>query len=325
MASDTRIENLDDYLANAEPEHIRARVAYLYFVAGQTQQDIANSLGITRLRVNNIVGQCRIDGTVSVDVRIPIVECVALEERLRKRFGLASVTVVPTIPDVDVLQRMIGEAAGALLDRLIANGMGLGVGWGRTLSWAVNRLPRRRYAESWVATLMGGLTRGSGTNTFEVATHFAQALGAECYYLAAPLYCPSVESRDMLLTHQGLADVMRRARGVDIALVSSGDFSKRSQLAVTPTVKENLAELRAAGAIGDLLGSFLTAEGKLADHPLNERAMALNIADLARIKTSILVSGGLYKFDIVRAALISSRVNGIVTDEALARAILDKS
>lgn len=325
MASDTRIKDLGDYLANAEPEHVRARVAYLYFVAGQTQQDIADHLGITRLRVNNIVGQCRSDGTVVVDVRLPIADCIALEERLKTRFGLGSATVVPIIDDVDVLQRMIGEAAGALLDRLIGNGMGLGVGWGRTLSWAANRVTRRRYGESWVATLMGGLTRGSGTNTFEVATHFAQALGADCYYLAAPLYCPSIESREMLLTHHGLADVMRRARSVDLALVSSGDFSRRSQLAVTPTVKENLASLREAGAIGDLLGSFLTAEGKLADHPLNERVMALNIADLARIKTSILVSGGLYKFDIVRAALISERVNGIVTDEALARTILEKS
>lgn len=325
MASDARINDLGDYLTNPEPEHIRARVAYLYFVAGQTQQEIANGLGITRLRVNNIVGQCRTDGSVSVDVRIPIAECIALEERLKTRFGLVSATVVPTIDDIDVVQRMIGEAAGTLLDRLIGNGMGLGVGWGRTLSWAANRLARRRYSKSWVATLMGGLTRGSGTNTFEVATHFAQALGADCYYLAAPLYCPSVESREMLLTHHGLADVMRRALAVDIALVSSGDFSKRSQLAVTPTVKGNLAGLRTAGAIGDLLGSFLTAEGELADHPLNERVMALNIGDLARLKTSILVSGGLYKFQIVRAALVSSRVNGIVTDEALARAILEKS
>jgi DNA-binding transcriptional regulator LsrR (DeoR family) len=325
MASDARISDLRDYIANAEPEHIRARVAYLYFVAGQTQRDIADSLGITRLRVNGIVGQCRIDGSVRVDVHIPIAECVALEERLKARFGLGQATVVPTIDDNDVLQRMIGEAAGALLDRLIGNGMGLGVGWGRTLSWATNRLTRRRHAESWVATLMGGLTRGSGTNTFEVATHFAQALGADCHYLAAPLYCPSVESREMLLTHDGLADVMRRARSVDIALVSSGDFSRRSQLAVTPVVRENLAGLRARGAIGDLLGSFLTAQGELADHPLNERIMALNIRDLARIRTSILVSGGLYKFDIVRAALVSARVNGIVTDEALARAILEKS
>lgn len=325
MATDTHIEDLGDYLANAEPEHIRARVAYLYFVAGQTQQEIANNLGITRLRVNNIVGQCRIDGTVSVDVRLPIAECVVLEERLKQRFGLVSATVVPAIADVGVQQRMIGEAAGALLDRLIDNGMGLGVGWGRTLSWAAKRLTRRRHSQSWVVTLMGGLTRGSGTNTFEVSTHFAQALGAECHYLTAPLYCPSVASRDMLLTDQGLADVMWRARNVNIAFVSSGDLSTRSQLAVTPTVKENLPGLLAAGAIGDLLGSFLTTEGKLADHPLNERAMALNIAELARIKTSILVSGGLYKYDVVRAALISARVNGIVTDEALARAILDKS
>ena len=48
---------------------------------------------------------------------------------------------------------------------------------------------------------MGGLTRGSGINTFEVATEFARVLGADCYYVAAPIYPPSVESRETLLTH----------------------------------------------------------------------------------------------------------------------------
>ena len=38
---------------------------------------------------------------------------------------------------------------------------------------------------------MGGLTRGAGTNTFEVATEFARLIGADCYYVASPIYCPS--------------------------------------------------------------------------------------------------------------------------------------
>ena len=69
---------------------------------------------------------------------------------------------------------MIGEAAAAILDELIADGQCISVGWGRTLSASIKQLRTRKLANSSVVSLMGGLIRGSGTNTFEVATQLAR-------------------------------------------------------------------------------------------------------------------------------------------------------
>jgi DNA-binding transcriptional regulator LsrR (DeoR family) len=305
-----------------DAEHVRARVAWYYYVGGLTQQEIADKLGITRLRVNRIVGQARADGLVQIDIRMPLARCVALEERLRERYGLAEVSVVPTLDDDAELQRVVGEAAGVMLDPLLRDGQGLGVGWGRTLSAALKRLTARRFSRGWVATLMGGLTRGSGTNTFEVSTGFAKVLGSECYYLAVPIYFPSPESRDALMQHYGIAEAYRRARLADIALVSCGDTSTRSLLVSTQIVTENIAELRAAGAVGDLLGVFLDAEGRPVEHPLNRRVMALSPFDLKAIPNSILASGGQHKAPVIRAVLTGGYVKRLVTDEACAEAVL---
>ena len=301
---------------------VQARAAWYYYIGGLTQQEIADKLGLTRLRVNKIVGQARSDGLVRIEIQMPFVACVALEEKLKARFNLDDVTVVPTVPDPDTLQQVIGEAAGTMLQPLLKDRIGLGVGWGRTLRAAVRRLKASRYPNSWVTALMGGLTRGSGTNTFEVSTEFARALGAECYYVTAPIYCPSVESRSTLLTHYGLAEVMRRAREGDIALVSCGDLSARSLLASTHIVSENLAELRAAGAVGDLLGTFLDANGQPVDHPLNARVMALSPTELKAYPISILASGGLPKLPVVRSVLAGRYVNRLVTDESVAEALM---
>jgi DNA-binding transcriptional regulator LsrR (DeoR family) len=200
--------------------------------------------------------------------------------------------------------------------------MGLGVGWGRTLSFALKKIAPRRFSRSWVATLMGGLTRGSGTNTFEVSTGFARALGSECYYLAAPIYFPTAESRATLVSHYGIAEALKQARNADLALVSCGDLSDRSLLVVTQTVSENLESLKGAGAVGDLLGVFLDASGRPVDHPLNERTMAISPADLKAIPDSILASGGLNKAPIVRAILSYGYVKRVVTDEDCAAAML---
>jgi DNA-binding transcriptional regulator LsrR (DeoR family) len=299
-----------------------ARVAWYYYIGGMTQQEIADRLDLTRMRVNRIVGQARTDGLVHVVVKLPLASCVALEEKLRARLGLVDVAVVPTVSDPDAQQQAIGEAAGSMLDPLLREAVTLGVGWGRTLRAAVRRLTPRRLGASHVAALMGGLTRGSGTNTFEVATEFARVIGAECYYVAAPIYCPSVESRSVLLTHYGLAEVMRRARECEVALVSCGDLTRRSLLASTHIVSECIEDLRSAGAVGDLLGSFLDEFGRPVDHPLNRRVMALPLDEFKNIPATILASGGSEKMPIVRAILRSGYVNRLVTDEATAEGLI---
>jgi DNA-binding transcriptional regulator LsrR (DeoR family) len=169
---------------------------------------------------------------------------------------------------------------------------------------------------------MGGLTRGSGINTFEVATEYARLIGAECYYMAAPIYCPSTESRSTLLTHYGLAEVMRRAREGHIAMVSCGDLTPRSLLASTHIVSECLADLRAAGAVGDLLGTFLDSDGRPVDHLLNGRVMALPLAELKAYPISILASGGSQKMPVVRGILRAGYVRRLVTDEATGEGLL---
>lgn len=311
-----------DPAADWREAQIQTRAAWYYYVGGFTQQEIADRLGLTRLRVNKIVGQARADGLVRIEIKMPFANCVALEEKLKARFALDEVSVVPSVPDPDTQQQVIGEAAGRMLEPLLKEGTGLGVGWGRTLREAARRMRPHRHPGSWVTSLMGGLTRGSGTNTFEVSTEFARLLGAECYYVAAPIYCPSVESRSTLLTHYGLAEVMRRAREGNIALLSCGDLSGRSLLASTHIVSESLDELRAAGAVGDILGTFLDEYGRPVDHPLNQRVMALSPQEVKIYPVSILASGGLSKFAIVRAILNARYVRRLVTDESVAEALL---
>ncbi|HSI42061.1 MAG TPA: sugar-binding domain-containing protein [Xanthobacteraceae bacterium] len=307
-----------------EAEQVRARVAWLYFVGGLTQQDIADKLGLTRLRTNKILGQVRADGSVVIDIRLPLAECVELEFKLAERYGLQEVSVVPSVDNEADQQQVIGDAAVVIMNRIVQNGMGIGVGWGKTLAAGLRRVAAGPLPESWVTSLMGGLTRGSGSSTFEVATGYARAISAECYYLTAPLYLPTPEARQILLSHHGIGETMRRARSVDVAFLSCGDMTERSLLVRTQTVSESLESLREAGAVGDLLGVFLNAEGEPVDHPLNERVLSLLPREVKTARFSLLASGGMHKLPIVRAILRAGYVNRLVTDENCAAALLER-
>ena len=303
-------------------EQMRARIAWYYYVAGLTQQEISDRLGIARARVNKIAGQLRADGSVVVDIRLPLVTCVELEEKLKAIYGLKQVAVVPSVADDEQLRRMIGDAGGIVLDALIGDNQCLSVGWGRTLSASIKRLRSRQLKDSSVVSLMGGLTRGSETNTFEVSTELAKTLGADCYYVTAPIYCPSIESREILLTHRGVNEVMERARKSDLAIVSCGDLSHKTALTAMSSVGERLPDLKKSGAVGEILGTFLDKHGLPVDHILNQRVIAMPPADLKMIPNSILISGGLYKADIIQAILRAGYVNGLVTDEAVAQRLV---
>lgn len=308
-----------------EEQQIYARVAWLYFEGGQTQQEIADQLGLTRLRVNKILGILRAEGAIVVNIRLPLANCVALEVRLKQVFGLDDVQVVPSFNGVSEQQRVIGHAAGAMLEPMLQDGQGIGVGWGKTLAATLQRLTPSAFPNSWVSSLMGGLTRGAEWGTFDVAIGYARLLQAECYHLVGPLYFPSAESRELLLKHQGIRETLIRASRVSVAVVSCGDLSDRSQLAKLPSVRENMAGLRGAGAVGDFMGTFLDAEGNPVRHPLNDCVLSLGIEEVRKIPISILASGGVYKAPIMYGILKAGYVRRLVTDEQCATALLQKA
>ena len=174
------------------------------------------------------------------------------------------------------------------------DGCTLAVGWGRTLRQAVRETRGKSLPNLKVLSLLGGLHYGSANNTAEIASSFASLFGGSYYYLAAPVFASSDEYRDMMLAEGSVQDVLGQARNADMALVT----------------------------VGDLLGHYLNKDGEEVDHPLNRRVISLDLEDLRHIRKVVLVSGGPYKADIIRAVLLCKFVHELVIDEATAEQLL---
>lgn len=84
-----------------------------------------------------------------------------------------------------------------------------------------------------------------------------------------------------------------------------------------------MQELRDAGAVGDVLGRFLDAEGNEIDHPLNARTVGVNLNALADIPNKILTAAGKHKVPIIRAAIKRGLVDTLVTDDLTAELLLE--
>ena len=308
-----------------EDEQLRVRVAWLYFMEGLTQGDIAARLGITRLRANRLLGEARESGLVTIRVNSPLAGCVELERELVREAGLKDAVIVPTPGDPEQVTAAIGRATAEYLARHLGETRvrGLGVGWGATLRETVRHLRSANLSELSVNSMMGGLTHGLELNTFEIAGEFARRINGQCNYLAAPIYAGSPRSRDTILEQDVFRETFQRLATNDVALMSVGDLSRRSLLIRYGLPRDVTVEsLRACGAVGDIMGTFLDAAGKPVKHAVNRRVIALPVDRLRDIATVIVASGGLNKTAILAAALRAKLCSVVVVDEATARAAL---
>src|SRR4051794_34035386 len=106
-----------DPVSAGDDEQLYARVAWLYHKEDRTQGEIADILGLTRLRVNRILAECRASGLVRISLSTRFESCVALERRLFEEHGLSDAVIIPTPLDPDQTHALVGQAAGDFLTR----------------------------------------------------------------------------------------------------------------------------------------------------------------------------------------------------------------
>jgi DNA-binding transcriptional regulator LsrR (DeoR family) len=304
-------------------EQVATRAAWLYFVAGLTQVQIGKKLGLNRTRVNRLLAHARDQGLVQINITGRLASCVELEETLKSRYELEDAIVVPTPPDQELIPQVIATAAAAALSARLRDGMSVGVGWGRTLRLSIQSVPRRQLGRLSVVSLLGGLTRGSAMNPHETASHLADLVGAQCYYVAAPALTDTESTRDLLIAQPMLREIFERGAKVDLAFLSVGELTQGCTMARVGLISQGeVDDLLKAGATGDICAHWIDAEGRLVDHPLNSRVVALSPEKLKEIPCVMIASGGRTKSKALRGVLKGGMCDVIITDEQTAASIL---
>ena len=81
--------------------------------------------------------------------------------------------------------------------------------------------------------------------------------------------------------------------------------------------------LRGLSRIRHILGFFLQADGKRVEGlEIHRELLGVTLDELAQLPTIIGAAGGVEKADAIYAALKGRRINGLVTEETTARAVL---
>ena len=301
-----------------------ARAGWLYYVAGNNQEEIARKLNVSRQTAQRLVSLSVSEGLVKVRLDHPIGRCMELAEKLAQRFALDLVEVVPSDPESDSTIIGVAQAAAAEIERRLRapDPIIMAIGTGRTLKAAIEQLTPMEAPQHKIVSLTGNIAPDGSASYYNVIFNMADTVKARMFPMPLPVIASSPEEREMLLRQPMVKETLALTAKDDITFVGIGDLGADAPLYLDGFItKDELKALQKAGAIGEIVGWAFDAQGKMIQGLTNARVAS---APMPPRESSLVVAlaMGEKKLPGVVAALNRRLVNGLITDERTASKLL---
>lgn len=311
---------------DAVDELLSIRAAELYYEENLTQEEIGRSLRITRWKVGRLLTQAKDEGFVRIEILHSRARRPQLERRLRDERGLTDAVVVSRVGvrSEDEVQQRVAQAAADYLTGLQPRPRVLGVSWGRTLADIAHHLRDGWSAGTDVVQINGGVSVSSRPGTAAAtAVGIAQKGGGSAALLPSPAILEQRATKEAIEADRVVAHVLELARSADVYLFSAGAADHRSVHVDSGYLTTgDIDRLVAAGAVGDVLGRYIAADGHVVDAALDARTVGLSLDELRAATVAVAAIAGEAKRDIAAAVVGAGLCTVLVTDESTARHLL---
>jgi DNA-binding transcriptional regulator LsrR (DeoR family) len=311
---DTESNRLDD----------AARAGWLYYIAGNTQDEIASKLNVSRQTAQRLVSLAVSKKLIKVRLDHPIAHCLDLAQRLKEKYGLLFCEVVPADPASQSRTLGVAEATAAELERRLESQhpIVVALGSGRTLRAAAEQLQPMDCPQHKIVSLVGNIAPDGSASFYDVITRVADAVRAPHYPMPLPVIASTVSEKKLLLAQKPVRHVIELAKQADVTFVGIGEISDTAPLVQDGFVsRDEMRALIKAGAVGEVLGWAFDRGGKMIDGLTNDRVASVALDQPAK-RLVIAAAMGTAKAYAVIAALRGRLVNGLVTNELMAERLL---
>jgi DNA-binding transcriptional regulator LsrR (DeoR family) len=310
----TRQDNVTTRLDEA------ARAGWLYYVAGNTQEEIAAKLGISRQSAQRLVSLSVSEGLIKVRLDHPIGRCMDLAARLKERFALDIVDVVPSDPSSPSTTIGVAQAAAAEIERWLKrpDPIVMAIGTGRTLKAAVEQLTPMDCPHHKVVSLTGNIAPDGSAAYYNVIFNMADAVKARSFPMPLPVIASSARERELLHNQPMIRETLSLSAQADVTFIGIGDLGPEAPLYLDGFISEaELKALQKAGAIGEVCGWSFDTQGRFIDGLTNDRVASAPIPSRETSQV-VAIAMGDKKVPGILAALNRRLANGLITDERTA-------
>ena len=302
-----------------------ARAGWLYYIAGNTQDEIARKLGVSRQTAQRLVSLSVSERLIRVRLDHPIGRCLELSERMKQAFGMDHCEVVPSDPESPSTTIGVAEAAAAELERYLVSQHPLivAMGTGRMLRAMVEQLTPMDCPQHKVVSLVGNIGPDGSASQYDVVSRISDRVKAPHYPLPLQVIASTVHEKALLLAQKPLRNVIDLAGQADVAFVGVGTVDENAALLRDGFVRpDELRSLVRAGAVGEIIGWAFDAEGRTIDGLTNDRVLSVPLDQPAKRRV-IGVAMATPRLRAVKGALRGRLINGLITNERMAELLLE--
>jgi DNA-binding transcriptional regulator LsrR (DeoR family) len=305
-------------------KHFLVKIAHLYYENDQTQQEISDQMGISRMAVSRALQKARDEGIV--EIRVHYDEgYYEIEEALKEKYHLEDILITPPHTG-EGLKQLLAQNTAQYLQRVLDFGDLIGVGWGSTLSFLPQYTRSFEPMDLTFVPILGSVGQVPiHMHANHIAFGLSQTLGGRPRFLHTPAIVDSAQLRAALSASKSIRAALELAKKAKVAIV--GISAPMDPLATLNDsgylTEEDLSKLEQAGASCEI-GScvYLNAHSAPCEMELRDRIMGLSYEDLKEIPCVIAVAGGASKHRAIQVALESGLVHILITDEETAGALM---
>lgn len=298
------------------------RAAWMYYVSGRNQSEIASELGLSRPVVQRLIAAAKEEGIVSVGLHHPIATCLDYAELLKEKYQLVECSIVPTTSPDETLDN-VSFGCFQLMSKYIKDQPEqiIGIGSGLTLKKAIKRINFDAPSSKCVALISAMGVDGQCNYYDDVPLILASKVQANYYQLPAPRYATSDQEHSIWTTTRLFTDVSAVADNANVMFIGIGSLSKASPIIKDGFISADKAqELNEQGAVGEILGRFINQDGEVVNCTINRFITSYDMRSSRCPKIGS--ACGEDKRPAILAALRGGWINGLVTDETTARWLL---
>lgn len=299
--------------------------ARLYYIDGLGQAEVAKFVKVSQAKVSRLLAHARERGIVRISVADYEPRHQELEGNLRAHLGIDFAIVIKAIEELDStdLRRAVGHFASGAVEALIQPGDVVAIAGGRTIHELAQHLPEVRNKAPTIIQAMGSVDSNvSAHDAQEIGRVMAQRLGGLFIALNAPAYITEKRTRDALLKLEQVQNVYRQLAQATVAIVGIGTLDNSVFVERGVLGADDIAKLKSTGAVGEICGRFIDAEGRECATPWRDLVISVEVAQLRKIPRVIGVVSGSDRTAAILAAIRGGLLKGLVIDQTGAEALL---
>ena len=315
-------------MANSNGNHNKiekaARAGWLYYVAGNNQDEVARKLGVSRQSAQRLVSMSVTEGLIKFRLDHPLSNCLELAEQLKETFDLTLCEVVPSDPEAPGMLRGVASAAATEIEKQYSakEPAVIALGTGRVLRACIEQMPTMACPQHHTVSLVGNVHPDGTATAYNIVVRMANRVGSQHNPMPLPVLVRNADELPVLQAQEPVQHTLELCARADATFVGIGHMD-----ATAPLVKDGFISLEESkslarlDAVGEIVGWVFDANGNLISGSTNSRVSSARIIP-ENPSPVIGLAVGHEKGKAILAACRGRLINGLITDEVTAATVL---